>query len=263
MLFTPAHARRGVVNADDPWGRRLLGVPRSRSRPSGWTPQPTCGRATWRWTRAASRSAVEGVAVRATSGAGSTSRTAGGDRRRPGGRGSARRGRARRRRCRGCPAGWSRSMQGRTSWWWWTTRTRRIASAACSGAARCVGRRPRDRRVRLRGRPRPREATPDGAAATADADLDDHHERQPPLRGPAGDHRRDRRAGGPRRGGDYVVEPDRRAAIRARDRRGAAGRHRGDRRQGSRDHAGGGDGTFCRSTIARSRARSSARRSAT
>src|SRR4029079_6764087 len=23
-LFTPAHARRGVVNADDPWGRRLL-----------------------------------------------------------------------------------------------------------------------------------------------------------------------------------------------------------------------------------------------
>jgi UDP-N-acetylmuramoyl-L-alanyl-D-glutamate--2,6-diaminopimelate ligase len=27
LLFTPAHARHGVVNADDPWGRRLLEAP--------------------------------------------------------------------------------------------------------------------------------------------------------------------------------------------------------------------------------------------
>ncbi len=27
VLFTPAHARHGVVNADDPWGRRLLEAP--------------------------------------------------------------------------------------------------------------------------------------------------------------------------------------------------------------------------------------------
>ena len=26
-LFTPPHARRGCVNVDDPWGRRLLEAP--------------------------------------------------------------------------------------------------------------------------------------------------------------------------------------------------------------------------------------------
>ena len=47
MLFTPDHALRGVVNADDPWGQRApRRVPASRRSPSTTATRPTsrCGR---------------------------------------------------------------------------------------------------------------------------------------------------------------------------------------------------------------------------
>ena len=74
--------------------------------------------------------------------------------------------------------------------------------------------------------------SPMGAAATADADLTDRHHRQPPLRGSAGDHRRDRtRREGRRR------RVHGRARPANRDPDGAAAAAPGDvvvdRRQGS------------------------------
>ena len=60
-------------------------------------------------------------------------------------------------------------------------------------AARALADGPRPRRVRLRRRPRPRQAAADGRDRHAAGRPRDRHLRQPALRGPGGDHRRDPR----------------------------------------------------------------------
>ena len=87
--------------------------------------------------------------------------------------------------------------------------------------------------LRRRRRPRPRQAPAHGPDRRRALRPRDRHLRQPALRGPGGDHRRDRRRD--RRPASGVeVEPDRRAAIGLALRRGGGGRHGADRRQGPR-----------------------------
>ena len=118
LLFTPAHARHGVVNADDPWGRRLLEAPRIPSRASVWTPRPTCTRPTWWWTGAGSRRRSTGWWCEATFEGRSTSRTCSARSPRPGWSGwGSTWARAASPTCAGSPGGWSLSMQGKTSPW--------------------------------------------------------------------------------------------------------------------------------------------------
>ena len=82
-------------------------------------------------------------------------------------------------------------------------------------------RRAGDRRVRVRRRPRPGEASADGRGRDAPCRPGRAHQRQPAVRGPRRDHRARSCPGRRRGGGAFVVEPDRRAAIRLAVSRGA------------------------------------------
>ena len=99
--------------------------------------------------------------------------------------------------CRGAS---SPSTRARTSRCWWTTRTRPTRSRTCC-APRATGHRGAPaRRVRRRRRPRPRQAPADGRRGRAGSPTRDRDLRQPALRGPRRDHRRDHgRAPGARR----------------------------------------------------------------
>ena len=89
----------------------------------------------------------------------------------------------------------------------------RLARERAARRARARAR-ARDRRLRLRRRPRPRQAPADGRDRRERGRPDDRHLRQPALRGPGRDHRRDprRRPGRARRRRVEAIE-DRRAAI--------------------------------------------------
>ena len=102
-------------------------------------------------------------------------------------------------------AGRRRASRSRS---WSTTRTRPTRSTTCSRAARRLTEGQADLRLRLRRRPRPRQAAADGRDRRAARRPSRRHLRQPALRGPGGDHRRD-----PRR------HPGMRAAARARGSR--------------------------------------------
>ena len=96
-------------------------------------------------------------------------------------------------------------------------RTRSRTSCEAARGARPT--RPAPRRVRLRRRPRSRQAPADGRDRQAAGRPRDRHLRQPALRGPRGDHRRDPRR---RRRGDVEHDVDRREAIAHGDRRRAS-----------------------------------------
>ena len=112
-----------------------------------------------------------------------------------------------------------------------TTRTRPTRSRTCCAPRASSPTGASARRIRLRRRPRPRQAAADGrdrqpAGRPGDRDL-----RQPALRGPGGDHRRDpRRQPGPRSSTTST------AGARSPRRSPAArpGRRGRDRRQGPR-----------------------------
>ena len=132
-LFTPEHARRAVVNADDPAGRRLADGLEIAATTFGAGPG---SRRAGRGRRGHARGdRVHGG--RARDPVPAPWRVQRGERAGRRGRRSGARPRRTMRSGRGsgpsmtCPAGWSPSRRGRISWWWWTTHTRRIASEAC------------------------------------------------------------------------------------------------------------------------------------
>ncbi len=133
------------------------------------------------------------------------------------------------------------------AWWWSTTPTRPMRwTRCCEPALRPHAARPPVLRVRLRRRPRSRQAAADGRDRRALARPRGAHQRQPARRG-----RRDRSSreilAGMRTPDDRRVERDRRAAIRAGDRRGRRRRRGPDRRQGPRGLPGDRRPSSCRS----------------
>ena len=214
VLFTPRHARRGIRQRGRHVGPSVADLSaRSRCRRSRSTPTPGSGPPTSRSPRRGSRSGSTVSPCGPRCAARSTSRIAW-----PRSRWRGPWTWPTRRSLRAsptwarCPGGWSRSTRDRSSWWWWTTRTRRIASSACCRRARplatgrlivvfgCGGDRDRAKRPLM------------GRAATSTADLtiitSDNPRSEDPLQIVAAIER-----GAVEGGGDYRIEPDRRAAI--------------------------------------------------
>ena len=91
----------------------------------------------------------------------------------------------------GARAASSRSTRARTSPCWSTTPTPLTRWRTCCRAARALTRGRLHVRLRLRRGPRPRQAPADGGDRGPSGRSRHRHLRQPPLRGPRGDHRRD------------------------------------------------------------------------
>ena len=190
LFTTGARAPRRSVNIDDPYGRRLLEVRRIPWRRFACrAPRPICEPARRRGgSCAGSRSRSRLDVRRGLRGRFNVTNCLGALGR------PARRGRSTRRRegvadVPGVPGRFEPIDEGRNSLVIVDYAHTPEASSACSRAARPWPR-AASSSFRLRGRSRSRQAAADGAAAPR-ADLT-HHERQPPVRGPEGDHRRDR-----------------------------------------------------------------------